>query len=246
MDLYPAIDLRAGRCVRLLEGDYDRETVYGEDPVAVARSFAVAGARWIHMVDLDAAKSGVATNSDAIAAVCRAVDARVQVGGGVRTLEAAEALLDVGVARVVIGTAAVEEPDLVAEATRRFRGRVAVGLDARGRDVAVRGWTQRSGIDLLDLARRFAALDVSALIVTEIGRDGTLQGPDLDQLASVLAATPVPLIASGGVSSIEDLVALRDLDHDGRALHGVIVGRAIYEHRFTVEAARDALAGPAS
>lgn len=239
MELYPAIDLRGGRCVRLLRGDYDRETVYGDDPVALARGFVDDGARWIHMVDLDAAKSGVATNLAAIAAVCAAVDARVQVGGGVRSVDAAAALLDAGVARVIVGTAAVEEPDFVVELTREFGGRVAVGLDARGREVAVRGWTRGSGRDLLDLAVRFEALEVAALIVTEIGRDGTLEGPDVEQLGAVLDASSIPLIASGGVGDLDDLAALAALERSGRTLQGAIAGRAIYEHRFTVA---DALA----
>ena len=234
VDLYPAIDLRGGRCVRLHQGDFDAETVYGDDPVAVAQGFAAAGAPWIHVVDLDAARTGDPVNRDVVAAVCAAVTVPVECGGGVRNAAAAAALLDRGVARVVVGTAAVEQPDLVDDLCRRHPGRVAVGLDARGRDVAVRGWQAGSGVDLLELAVRFAASGVAALVVTEIGRDGTMAGPDLDQLGAVLEVTDLPLIASGGVGDLDDLRALAGLERSGRRLAGAIAGRAIYEGRFTV------------
>jgi phosphoribosylformimino-5-aminoimidazole carboxamide ribotide isomerase len=239
MDLYPAIDLRDGRCVRLYQGDYDRETHYGDDPVAQARSFADAGAPWIHVVDLDAARSGVATNRDVIAAICAAVDVPVQSGGGVRDDDAAAALLDAGVARVVVGTAALEDPALVARLAARQR--VAVGLDARGRDVAVRGWEQASGQDLLAVASRFAEVGVDALVVTEIGRDGTLEGPALDQLTAVLESSEIDLVASGGVGTVEDLRALSSLEANGRRLSGAIVGRALYEGAFGLREALDAV-----
>jgi phosphoribosylformimino-5-aminoimidazole carboxamide ribotide isomerase len=242
VDLYPAIDLRAGRAVRLLKGDYAAETVYSDDPVAVARSFESAGARWIHVVDLDAARSGEAGNLEFIAAIARSVRCDVETGGGVRSVEAAERLIDAGVARVVIGTAAVERPELVTELVGRYPGRVAVGLDARGRQVAVKGWTETTGADLVDLAERFEGEGVAALIVTEIGRDGTMAGPDLDQLRAVLEATGIDVIASGGVGTLDDIRALAALRASGRSLAGVIVGRAIYEGRFTVEEALHCLA----
>lgn len=229
MDLYPAIDVREGKVVRLLRGDYSLQTVYDDDPVAVARRFADAGAQWIHVVDLDAALHGGQPNLDAIHAVCDAVDVRVQTGGGVRTLEDALARFQAGATRVVVGSAAVERPELVDELTTTHPGRVAVGLDARGTDVAIHGWTDATGADLVSLAQRFDRPGVAALVVTEIGRDGTLAGPDVQQLASVLDAVEVPVIASGGVGTVDDL---RVLD---RRLAGVIVGRAIYEGRFTVE-----------
>ena len=240
MALYPAIDLRGGRCVRLYQGDYDRETVYGDDPVAVARGFEAEGAPWIHVVDLDAARTGEATNRDAIAAIAAAVSVPVQTGGGVRDDAAAEALFDAGVARVVVGTAALEDPAFV----RRLAGRhpVAVGLDARGREVAVRGWLEGSGSDLLELVAAFGDAGVAALVVTEIGRDGTLEGPDLDGLGQVLAATEVPLIASGGVGGLTDLERLAQLTAGGRSLAGAIVGRALYEGRFGVASAVGAIA----
>ena len=237
MDLYPAIDLRGGRCVRLYQGDYGRETVYGDDPVAQALAFAEAGAPWIHVVDLDGARTGEASNRDAIARIAEAVDVPVQTGGGIRDEAAAEALFEAGVSRVVIGTAALEQPELVRSLAARFP--VAVGLDARGREVAVRGWEEGSGRDLLEVAGEFADAGVAALVVTEIGRDGTLAGPDLVGLAEVLDASPLPVIASGGVGTLEDLVALAGLQVGERRLHGAIVGRAIYEGAFSVS---DALA----
>jgi phosphoribosylformimino-5-aminoimidazole carboxamide ribotide isomerase len=231
-DLYPAIDLRAGRCVRLYQGDYGRETVYGDDPVAQARAFSAAGAPWIHVVDLDAARTGDPRNRPVVAAIAAAVDVPVQSGGGVRDDAAAEALLAAGVRRVVVGTAALDDPDWVRRLAARHPGRVAVGLDARGRDVAVRGWVEGSGHDLVDVARRFGDAGVAALVVTEIGRDGTLAGPDLGQLADVLAATALDVVASGGVGSLDDLRALAALDVGGRRLAGAIVGRALYEGAF--------------
>jgi phosphoribosylformimino-5-aminoimidazole carboxamide ribotide isomerase len=247
-ELYPAIDLRGGRAVRLLRGDYAAETVYSDDPVAVARSFEAAGAQWIHVVDLDAARSGEAGNLDLVAAVAKSVSSRIETGGGVRSVAAAERLLDAGVARVVVGTVAVERPELVTELAGRFPGQVAVGLDARGRQVAVKGWTETTGADLVELARRFEGEGVSALVVTEIGRDGTMDGPDLDQLGAVLEATTVDVIASGGVGTLDDLRGLAALRAGGgpnggtRSLAGIIVGRALYEGRFTVEEALACLA----
>jgi phosphoribosylformimino-5-aminoimidazole carboxamide ribotide isomerase len=222
--------------VRLLRGDFAAETVYDADPVAVARDFAAQGARWIHVVDLDAARTGSAQNLGVVEAICAAVECPVQSGGGVRSLAAAGALLGAGVARVVVGTAAVERPELVEELCGLHPGHVAVGLDAHGREVAVRGWTEGSGFDLVELAQRFESVGVAALVVTEIGRDGTLEGPDVGQLAAVLGASPIPLIASGGVGTITDLETLGGLvdGPSGRKVAGAIAGRALYEGRFTV------------
>ncbi len=243
MELFPAIDLRDGHCVRLLRGDFDAETVYDDDPVRVARQFADAGAQWIHIVDLDAARTGTPHQRELIAAMCAAVPGvGVQVGGGVRDADAAAALLDAGVTRVVVGTAAVEHPGLVADLAAAHPGRICVGLDARGREVAVRGWVEGSGADLVEMARTVAAAGAAALIVTEIGRDGTLQGPDLDQLGLVLGEVDVPVVASGGVGVLDDLRALAALEVGGRKLHGAIVGRAIYEGRFDVAGALGMLA----
>ncbi len=241
IDIYPAIDLRDGRCVRLHQGDFDQETRYGDDPVAQALEFARAGAPWIHVVDLDAARSGEASNRDVIAAICAAVDVPVQSGGGVRSVDAAAAQADPGVARVVIGTAALERPELVAEVAARQP--VAVGLDARGRDLASHGWEVSSGLDLVEVARRFTDVGVAAFVVTEISRDGTLAGPAIDQLSEVLAATPTDVIASGGIGTVDDLLALDRLEVDGRRLSGAITGKALYEGAFTVADAIAALAG---
>jgi phosphoribosylformimino-5-aminoimidazole carboxamide ribotide isomerase len=240
-ELYPAIDLRDGRCVRLYQGDYAQETVYDDDPVRVARAFADAGASWIHVVDLDAARSGSAANLSVIEAICAAVPADVQSGGGVRSVESAGALLGAGVRRVVVGTAAIERPALVEELCVLHPGRVAVGLDARGAEVAVRGWEEGTGADLFETAARFDDVGVAAVVVTSIGRDGTLEGPDLEQLSAVLAATSVPVIASGGVGELADLVELQGLRDGERALAGVIAGKAIYEGRFSVSDALAAL-----
>jgi phosphoribosylformimino-5-aminoimidazole carboxamide ribotide isomerase len=234
VDLFPAVDLRGGRCVRLYQGDYGQETVYDDDPVAVAQGFAAAGAPWIHVVDLDAARTGIAANRAVVAAVAAAVDVPVQAGGGVRDEAAADALLDTGVRRVVVGTAALHDPAWVARLAGRHPGRVAVGLDARGRAVAVRGWVEESGEDVVAMAERFAGAGVAALVVTEIGRDGTLAGPDLGQLSAVLSATEIDVVASGGVGSLADLRALAGLDVGGRRLAGAIVGRALYEGVFDV------------
>ncbi len=241
-DLYPAIDLRGGHCVRLHQGDFDAETVYDDDPVRVAGEFEAAGAQWIHVVDLDAARTGTRTHLDQIRLMVRSVSCKIEVGGGVRTADAAAELLDAGVERVVVGTAAVERPALVEELCHEYPGRIAVGLDARGNEVAIKGWVEGSGADLVTLAQRFEGVGLAALIVTEIGRDGTLEGPAFGQLGSVLAACGIPLIASGGVGTLDDLRALAQLRSGGRGLEGIIVGRAIYEGRFDVAEALASLA----
>ena len=229
MDLYPSIDVREGAVVRLLRGDYSLQTTYDDDPVGVARRFEAAGARWIHVVDLDAARSGGNPNLSVIEAICANVEAKVQTGGGVRTVIDASDRLAAGVARVVVGSAAVEHPEVVDELATLHPGQVAVGLDARGRDVAIHGWTESTGLDLVTLAQRFARPGVAAIISTDISRDGTLEGPDAGPYRELLDGVDVPVIASGGVGTLDDL---RLLD---RRLAGVIVGRAIYEDRLTVE-----------
>lgn len=225
--------------MRLYQGDYDRETVYGDNPADQAAAFEAEGAPWIHVVDLDAARSGEQQNLASIAAIAARVDAPLQVGGGVRTVEAARRLWDAGVTRVVIGTAAVQNPDLVRELAPQ--GQVAVGLDAWGTDIAVAGWEERTGRDLFETVASFDDAGVAAFVVTEIGRDGTMEGPDVDGLQRVLATTEVPVIASGGVGSIEHLRSLVGISAEGRTLEGVIAGRAIYEQAFTVAQAVSAL-----
>ena len=242
LTLYPAIDVRAGRAVRLTRGDFAAETVYADDPVAVARSFAAAGASWIHVVDLDAARTGEPANLAVVEAIAAAVPCLVQAGGGVRSLETAGALLLAGAAQVIVGTAAVERPALVADLCVAHPGQIAVGLDARGRELAVDGWTDATGRDLVELAGELASVGVAAVIVTEISRDGTMAGPDRDQLSAVLSATTVPVIASGGVGTLADLTALGQLEAEGRRLAGAVVGRALYEGRFTLGEALAAVA----
>lgn len=244
MDLYPAIDLRGGKVVQLIQGDFDSERIHGDDPVAVAQAFVAAGAPWIHAVDLDAARTGDPLNRHLIAAIAAAVDVPVQAGGGVRTLDAAAALADAGVARVVMGTAAMEDPDLVARVAARQP--VALGLDVRGREVAVHGWAAGSGVDWVDALARLAACGPEAVVVTQIQVEGLMTGPDAGGLAEVLAATDLDVIASGGVGTLDDLLALDAVEASGRRLAGAIVGTAIYEGRLDVAAAVAALRGDRS
>ena len=241
MQLYPAIDLRAGRCVRLLRGDYEQETVYGDDPVAQARTFAEAGASWLHVVDLDAARSGTPEHLDVVRAISDSVPIRLQVGGGVRDDAAAAALSDAGAARVVVGTAAIEDPAFLQRLAARQP--VAVGLDVRGREVAVRGWQEGTGTPIGEALEQIGTPDAHAVVVTQIDQDGTLDGPDVGLLQDVLGTTALPVIASGGVGTLDHLSALADLAVGGTRLEGVIVGRALYEGSFSVD---DALAATRS
>lgn len=239
MQLYPAIDLRGGQCVRLYQGDFAQETVYGDDPVAQARLFADAGAAWIHVVDLDAARTGEPVNRPVIAAIADAIPVRIQTGGGVRDDASAEALLQAGVARVVVGTAALDDPDWACSLAERFPGQVALGLDVRGREVAVRGWVEDSGQDLATVAARFDDAGFAAFIVTQINVDGAGTGPDVDLYAELLDTLETDLIASGGVGSAEHLRTLAALGQESRPLEGAIVGKALYEGAVSID---DALA----
>ncbi len=225
MILYPAIDLREGRCVRLVQGDFDRQTTYDDDPISVARMFAASGAQWLHVVDLDAARRQ-GDNRDLIEALAAIVPVPIQVGGGVRDAT----LLERGVARVVVGSLAVEDPAAVRRLAAAYPGQVAVGLDHRHGEVRVRGWQEGSAVTLAAALAAVDSADLGAVVVTEIGRDGMMTGPDLDGLAAVLTLTATPVIASGGVSSVVDLRALAALRGPAdRGLAGVIVGKAIYE-----------------
>jgi phosphoribosylformimino-5-aminoimidazole carboxamide ribotide isomerase len=250
MDLYPAVDIRDGGAVRLTQGDFDRQTDYG-DPVALARSFAAAGAPWLHVVDLDAARSGEPTNRATVLAIAKAVGIPVETGGGIRSESDVTELLHSGVARVILGTAILDDPDLVRRSAARFPGQVAVGLDYRlgpdGRaEIAVRGWEEGSGRTVVGVLEELDDAKLAAVIVTAIERDGTLRGPDLDGLAAVLAATGLPVIASGGVGSAADLATLArisvDVDGDARRLSGAITGKALVDGRMTVEEAMAACA----
>jgi phosphoribosylformimino-5-aminoimidazole carboxamide ribotide isomerase len=243
MDLYPAIDLRGGQCVRLYQGDFAQETVYGDDPVAQARIFADAGAPWIHVVDLDAARTGEPVNRPVIAAIASAVGVPVQTGGGVRDDEAADALLSAGVERVVVGTAALDDPAWARSLAARYPGRVALGLDVRGLEVAVRGWAEGSGRDLHEVAMEFDDAGFAALIVTQINVDGAGTGPDIDLYLALSELVETQIIASGGVGSAEDLRALAAFELEGIPLLGAIVGKALYDGSLTID---DALAAAAT
>ncbi len=241
MLLYPAIDLRGGKVVQLTQGDFARERVHGDDPVAVAEGFVAAGAPWIHTVDLDAARTGEPVNRHLIGAIAAAVAVPVQAGGGVRSAAAAAALADLGVARVVIGTAAMEDPALVA--TIAGRQPVALGLDIRGREVAIRGWAERSGVEWPAALRQLADAGAAAVVVTQIQVEGLMGGPDTAGLTEVLAATELDVIASGGVGTLDDLRALEAVAAGTRRLAGAIVGTALYEGRVDVAEAVAALRG---
>jgi phosphoribosylformimino-5-aminoimidazole carboxamide ribotide isomerase len=236
--LYPAIDILNGKCVRLHQGDYTREKIYNDDPVAQAQKFASDGAQWIHVVDLDAARTGEPINREVVSRIASAVSIPIQTGGGVRSVESAMALLDCGVERIVIGTAAVENPDMIENlANRGFR--IAVGLDGRNGFVATRGWQNRTDLKVAELAIKFENLGVEAVIVTEIERDGTLEGPDIDGLQEVLLTTTLEVIASGGVGSLDDLKTLVGFEANKKKLGGVIAGKALYEAKFSLVEALD-------
>ncbi len=227
MEIFPAIDIIDGRCVRLMQGDFARETEYNPSPADQAAVFAEQGTAWLHVVDLDAARSGDLTNLDAIASVCATEGVKVQTGGGVRSVEAANRLLDVGASRVVVGTAAVEDPDLLFELARLMP--TALSLDVRDSVVATRGWLKDSGLEVPELLDYFAEAPIEAVIVTDIHRDGTQEGPDLAGYADLLRSTDIPVIVSGGIGSLEDVKNLAGLHESGRSIVGVIVGRALYE-----------------
>ena len=226
MILYPAIDLKDGQCVRLLKGEMDAATVFSDDPAAQARAFQDAGAEWVHLVDLNGAFAGEPVNAGAVEAILAALDVPTQLGGGIRDLATSEAWLTKGLSRVILGTVAVENPDLVREAAKAFPGQVAVGLDAREGRVATRGWAEETNIQVTDLAREFEDAGIAAIIYTDINRDGAMQGPNIEATADLARAVSIPVIASGGVSSLDDLIALRDCGVD---LNGAISGRALYD-----------------
>lgn len=226
MDVIPAIDLLEGQCVRLYQGDYERSEVFDPDPVAVARRWASEGASRLHLVDLDGAKTGSPMNQPVIAAIVEAVEIPVQVGGGLRDRQRVSAMLDLGVQHVVLGTVAVENPEEVGRLCDAFPGHIIVGIDARDGKVATRGWLETSEVEAIDLAQQMARLGVESIIYTDIHRDGTLKGPNKAALRALADATPLPIIASGGVSSVTDLLSLLSLEPIG--VRGAIVGRALY------------------
>jgi len=239
--LYPAIDLKDGACVRLRRGAMDQATVYSDDPGAQAAAWQGAGCEWLHVVDLNGAFAGHAVNTDAVAAILAAASVPVQLGGGIRDMAGIERWLGAGVQRVILGSAAVKTPALVHDACRAFPGRVAVGVDARDGFVATEGWADTSTMQAHELALRFEDAGVAAVIYTDIGRDGMLTGLNLDQTFALAAQVRMPVIASGGVGSIQDLRALRDQAPPG--VEGVIVGRALYDGRVAVTEALSVLRG---
>ncbi len=240
MILYPAIDLKDGQCVRLLKGDMEAATVFGDDPAAQARAFQDAGCEWLHLVDLNGAFAGKPVNAEAVDAILAATDVPAQLGGGIRDMGTIEAWLQKGLQRVILGTVAVENPDLVREAARAFPGQVAVGLDARGGRVATRGWAEETDMQVADLARAFEDAGIAAIIYTDIDRDGAMAGPNVAATEALARAVDVPVIASGGVSSMDDLTRLRDTG----VIAGAISGRALYDGAIDLADALRALAQP--
>lgn len=241
LTIFPAIDLKRGQVVRLAEGDMDRATVYGDDPAAQARLFAEAGADHLHVVDLDGAFAGDSVNGEAVRAAVAAFPGRVQVGGGIRDMASVERWLAIGVARVVIGTAALKNPDFVKAAAKAHPGAIVVAVDARDGMVATEGWADVSDVSVEDLSRRFEDAGVAALLFTDVGRDGLLKGCNVEATVALAKAVSIPVIASGGVAGIEDIHALRP--HVGDGVTGVITGRALYDGRLDLaEAIRVAAA----
>lgn len=230
--VFPAVDISDGRCVRLLQGRFGTETVYSDDPVKVALGFCAAGARWLHIVDLDGARTGEPKNRELVLEVVRRAACPVQAGGGIRTGDDVEEIIAAGANRAVMGTAALENPDGVRTACARYGERIAVSLDARNDELAAHGWTVGSGIPLLEAVSTFEDAGVSAFIYTDVGRDGTMSGPDLDGLMRLCDSTDRPVIASGGIASLEDLRGVARLRPVG--VSGAIIGRALYENKFGV------------
>jgi phosphoribosylformimino-5-aminoimidazole carboxamide ribotide isomerase len=233
--VFPAIDLKGGQVVRLAEGDMDRATVYGDDPAAQAMLFAEAGARFLHVVDLDGSFAGRAVNAEAVERIVAAFPGHVQLGGGIRNREAVERWFDLGVSRIVIGTAALKDPEFVKAAARDFPGGIVVAVDARDGYVATDGWAEKSDMEVIDLARRFEDAGVASLLFTDVGRDGLLKGCNVQATVDLARATDIPVIASGGVAGIADIRVLSLHAQDG--IEGVITGRALYDGRLDLKAA---------
>ena len=228
MIIFPAIDLKDGRCVRLRQGDMAQATVFNDDPAAQARAFEGAGFEWLHLVDLNGAFAGHSVNAAAIRAILSAIKIPLQLGGGIRDRDAIENWLAAGVSRVILGTVAVSNPELVSEAARTHPGRIAVGIDARNGKVAVKGWAEESSVSALELAKRFEGAGVAAIIFTDISRDGMMEGANVESTAALARAVSIPVIASGGVNGVQDIERLRD---SKSGIAGVVIGRALYDGR---------------
>ncbi|MEM9583756.1 MAG: 1-(5-phosphoribosyl)-5-[(5-phosphoribosylamino)methylideneamino]imidazole-4-carboxamide isomerase [Pseudomonadota bacterium] len=240
MILYPAIDLKDGNCVRLYKGEMDQATVFNDDPAAQARAFEDAGCEWLHLVDLNGAFAGAPVNGAAVEAILKETSVPAQLGGGIRDMETIETWLAKGLQRVILGTVAVEDPALVKQAAKSFPGHVAIGLDARNGMIATRGWAEETDIEVTELAKKFEDAGVAALIYTDINRDGAMQGPNVAATAALANAISIPVIASGGVSSLKDL---RELKASGARLNGAISGRALYDGAIDLEEALTLLNG---
>jgi phosphoribosylformimino-5-aminoimidazole carboxamide ribotide isomerase len=241
MIIFPAIDIRGGKCVRLTEGRFDQETVFADNPVDMAVRWLTEGAQFLHVVDLDGALAGKPVNVDAISAIVRTVDIPVQLGGGIRTLDSIEQILAAGVQRVILGSVAVRQPELVKAACQKFGERIVVGIDARDGQVAVDGWGITGGIGAEELAQKMAAVGVARIIYTDISRDGTLTGVNVTATAALAQAAGIKVIASGGVSGMADILAVKAAEADG--IEGVIVGKAIYTGNLTLQEALSAARG---
>jgi phosphoribosylformimino-5-aminoimidazole carboxamide ribotide isomerase len=231
--IFPAIDMRNGKCVRLEQGDFDKETIYGDDPFEVAKAFVEAGASWIHMVDLDGAKQGSKVNADFVLRVAEELPCRVQIGGGIRSEEDVQFYLDKGVDRVIIGSMAVRDIELTKQIVSKFGGRIAIGLDARDGYVATEGWLERSEVRAVDLGKELADAGAETFIYTDIAKDGMLSGPNIKEIVRLAEHTSVDVIASGGIKDLEDLQSLKDYQ-DSHVI-GSIVGKALYTNQFTLQ-----------
>lgn len=232
MDILPAIDLREGKCVRLIQGQYHKQITYRDDPVAQARQFLDAGAQWLHIIDLDGARLGRPVNADVAAAIAREVPMKVELGGGIRDEQSIQQMLDLGLTRVILGTSAIKQFDWFSEMTRKFTGRLVLGLDARGSALATGGWLEQTGGNLLEFAKKASELPLAAIIYTDISKDGMLAGPNLQRTKELAGVVSVPVIAAGGVTTPEDIQNLK-----GTGVAGAVIGRALYEGTITIQQA---------
>ena len=238
MIIYPAIDLKNGKCVRLLKGDMDKATIFSDSPADQAKQFEQAGFAWLHLVDLDGACEGSAINAQSVKAILDTVTIPVQLGGGIRTMEDITRWLELGIARIILGTAAAKNPDLVLEACKRYPSKIAIGIDARNGMVAVEGWVEASELRAIDLAMKFEDAGAAAIIYTDIDRDGALLGPNVEDTKALAEAISTPVILSGGVTSSADLMRIKQMANSG--ISGAIIGRALYEHTISYEDALSA------